>query len=97
MSDLQSLLGEKARIEQEIAAQKPAAVARVYALMQELGVTPEDMGLRPVTAAPAPTAKTPVRYRDAAGRTWTGVGKRPNWLRDALAAGASLDDFRVKD
>ena len=37
----------------------------------------------------------PVKYRDEAGRGWGGIGKRPQWLRDALAAGKSLQDFKV--
>ena len=36
-----------------------------------------------------------VAYRDANGNTWVGRGKRPQWLRDALAGGRSLDEFRV--
>ncbi len=28
-------------------------------------------------------------------QTWSGRGKRPNWFKDALAAGASQDSLRV--
>ena len=28
-------------------------------------------------------------------QTWSGRGKRPNWFKDALAAGASEDSLRV--
>lgn len=35
----------------------------------------------------------PVRYRDSAGNTWTGRGKRPGWLAAALANGKTLDSF----
>lgn len=28
-------------------------------------------------------------------QTWTGRGKRPNWFKDALAAGASEESLRV--
>ena len=43
------------------------------------------------------TAKArPVKFRDEAGRTWGGIGKRPQWLRDALAAGKTLQDFAVQ-
>lgn len=34
-------------------------------------------------------------FRDDSGRSWAGRGKRPQWLRDALAAGRTLEDFRV--
>lgn len=37
-----------------------------------------------------------VKFRDEAGRTWGGIGKRPQWLRDALAAGKTLQDFAVQ-
>jgi DNA-binding protein H-NS len=36
-----------------------------------------------------------VTYSNGAGGTWGGRGKRPRWLRDALAAGRALDEFRV--
>lgn len=37
----------------------------------------------------------PVKFADDAGHTWGGVGKRPDWIRSALEAGKSLDDFLV--
>ena len=51
-------------------------------------------------AAPRPARKSrkaarKVKYRDEAGNTWGGMGKRPQWLRDALAGGRQLDDFLV--
>ncbi|MGE5116305.1 MAG: H-NS family nucleoid-associated regulatory protein [Betaproteobacteria bacterium] len=39
--------------------------------------------------------RTGFKYADAQGNTWVGMGKRPQWLRDALADGKSLEDFRV--
>jgi DNA-binding protein H-NS len=41
-------------------------------------------------------AKGTVKYRDEQGRGWVGIGKRPQWLRDALAGGKKLEDFLVK-
>ena len=32
-------------------------------------------------------------YADGAGNTWGGRGPRPRWLRDAMAAGKSLEEF----
>lgn len=34
-------------------------------------------------------------YRHADGRTWSGRGRRPAWINEALQAGKSLDDFRA--
>jgi DNA-binding protein H-NS len=43
-------------------------------------------------------AKTPAvaKFSDGQGNTWVGRGKRPQWLRDALAAGKTLADFEIK-
>jgi DNA-binding protein H-NS len=51
-------------------------------------------------AAKAPSAKKPVapKYRDPANpnNTWSGRGKHPVWLREALATGKTLDSFAIK-
>lgn len=36
-----------------------------------------------------------VRYRDQSGNTWSGRGPRPQWLKEALDAGRSIDEFKV--
>ena len=36
-----------------------------------------------------------IKYRDDAGDSWTGHGKRPNWFLDALAGGKSAEDMRI--
>ena len=33
---------------------------------------------------------------DDKSKTWTGRGKRPHWVRDALAKGADLDSLAIK-
>jgi DNA-binding protein H-NS len=42
-------------------------------------------------------ASAAVKYRNTAdpSQTWTGRGKHPNWLRDAIAAGAEIESFRI--
>ena len=55
--------------------------------------TPAKRGRKPGKAKKGTAA---VKYRDEAGNTWVGRGKRPQWLRDALAAGKQLSDFAVK-
>lgn len=37
------------------------------------------------------------KYHDGAGRTWTGVGKRPNWFKEALDAGKTAEDLLIRD
>lgn len=36
------------------------------------------------------------KYTDGAGRTWSGVGKRPNWFKEALAAGKQAEDLLIQ-
>ena len=38
-------------------------------------------------------APSKVTYRDDAGRSWTGRGPKPGWLKAELDAGRSLQDF----
>ena len=46
--------------------------------------------------AAAPKAPAVVKFQNDSGGTWGGIGKRPQWLRDALNAGKQLADFAVK-
>ena len=50
-------------------------------------------GRKPGAKAAKPAA--PALYRDEAGNTWGGRGKRPKWLHEALAGGRKLEDFKV--
>ncbi len=49
------------------------------------------------TAGKAPRSSLPIRYRNPKDprQTWTGRGRRPQWLSDAIKKGRSLDSFRV--
>ncbi|UUX97929.1 H-NS histone family protein [Aquabacterium sp. J223] len=42
---------------------------------------------------PASAAKSGAKYRDNHGNEWVGRGKRPQWIKDALAAGKTLEEF----
>jgi DNA-binding protein H-NS len=45
------------------------------------------------------TAGKPARaakYTDGQGRTWGGMGKRPDWFKAALAAGKTPEDLLIK-
>ncbi len=83
-------------------------IARIREAIKFYNLTSADLGLggRPKGAAKAKPAakrrkakaKAPkvVKFSNGAGGTWGGIGKRPQWLRDAIAAGKSLQDFAVK-
>lgn len=49
-----------------------------------------------------PGAKTagkptsPGKFTDGQGRTWSGIGKRPDWFKAALAAGKTAEELLIK-
>ena len=70
-----------------------------------LGLGAKAKGAANMAAAPAKgkkrkgaAVKKPkvIKFRNDSGGTWGGIGKRPQWLRDALNSGRQLSDFAVK-
>jgi DNA-binding protein H-NS len=47
--------------------------------------------------AAAKSGAKAVKFRDDQGRTWGGIGKRPDWFKAALAAGKTPEDLLAKD
>ena len=88
--DLAELKGLLFDIEQEIARrareEREQARARIHALAADAGI--------PLDAL---VTKAVPRYRNPAdsGQTWTGRGRQPRWIAEALASGRSLDDFKI--
>lgn len=86
-------------------------IARIREAITFYNLTSADLGLtgapRAAGKAAVPVkrrrgkaaAKPPivVKFRNDAGGTWGGRGKRPQWLRDAINAGKKLEDFAVKN
>lgn len=96
----------KARVEDAIQARKQADVAvareKVLAIAKAAGMSLQEL-MRGATggSGKAPrqhVGKTvPAKYRNPADstHTWTGRGRQPIWVKDALAAGATLDSLAV--
>lgn len=62
----------------------------------------EPSGVRSRAAASKTSAKPkkagaakPAKFADGQGNTWHGIGKRPQWIHDALDAGKRLEDFLI--
>ena len=88
-------------------------IGRIREAITHYGLTASDLGLAvkapkaakgtkpaaPAKKRRAKVAKAPAapKYRNEAGQTWGGLGKRPQWLRDALAAGKTLEEFAIKE
>lgn len=95
---------EIARLKQEADALKAQEVAgvikRIKEAIAQYGLTAKDLfGPKAATRGPASKkAKSPVapKFRDGAGNTWTGRGRRPAWFMQALAAGKTPEDLMIK-
>jgi len=80
-------------------------VERIKVAIVHYGLTAAHLGLdlNKGGAKPKATArssaksksKSNAKFRDESGNVWSGRGPHPHWLRDALNAGRSLDDFRI--
>ncbi|VDC33821.1 H-NS histone family protein [Pseudogemmobacter humi] len=73
---------------------KAAARAKVDELARELGYSFEELA----DAAPARKRSPSVakyRHPENAALTWSGRGRKPGWISQALAAGKSLDEFAI--
>lgn len=105
--EIQRLQSER---EEAMALEISGVVSRMKEAIAHYGLTAADLGLdggspRGAGGKPQKTVRakssssggrrsTP-KYTDGKGHTWTGVGKRPRWYLDALAAGSSPDDLRM--
>jgi DNA-binding protein H-NS len=54
-------------------------------------------GARKGTPSPLKGIKRKVKYRGPAGQPWSGVGRKPVWVTEALAAGKTLEEFAVSE
>ena len=92
LEELQALARD---IETEIVTRRAAEKERVLNQMRELagslGMTLEELLREERGAGPAAAPK--YRHPDNPGLTWSGRGKRPTWVNEALAAGKALDDL----
>lgn len=87
------------KIEQQLKArqrtEREAAIEEIYGIAHRLGMTLNDLiGKR--TSVP-PKTKVAVQFRNPrnAMQEWTGRGRQPKWVKEALAAGVSMDTLRV--
>lgn len=82
-------------------AEQQEKINTLLALMQADGINPEELlSMTPATARPVKKRQPrPAKYRftDLNGetKTWTGQGRTPKPIAQALAAGKSLDDFLI--
>lgn len=85
----------------ELKEEIKGVIDRIKVAIAHYGLTAQQLGLRTnkTVARPKKTGnaagKSTAGFSDGNGNVWSGRGPRPHWLRDALAAGRSIDEFRV--
>jgi DNA-binding protein H-NS len=105
MVTVAELLEQKAALEKQIAEvqreERAGAIAQIRSLMQQYNLSPADFAGRGSAAGPKAAGSraggsVAAKYRDPdSGKTWSGRGLKPRWLRDAMANGKSPSDFAI--
>ncbi|TNF63509.1 MAG: H-NS histone family protein [Burkholderiales bacterium] len=94
MAQAQALM---AQAEQARKNELAEVIADIKARMKQYGITVADLGGgTTVRKAGKSKSSAPAKYRGPNGELWAGgPGRKPQWVRDALAAGKNIDDFRI--
>lgn len=91
--ELQKLIADAQKALKTVDARRMAEAKRAVELAaKEYGFSLED-----VVMAGGKSSKGAPKYANPAdpSQTWTGRGRKPNWLIDAMKAGTSLDDMAL--
>jgi DNA-binding protein H-NS len=103
-ADIQKEITALQRAAESLRQKEVAGVIdRIKVAIATYQLTARDLGLAGKPAAAPSKRKTRkpgkpapvVRYRDDAGHTWSGRGRRPGWFTAALAAGKKAEDLRA--
>lgn len=112
MDSYQKIMKQIAQLEVEANKVRKRNISKVVlSIKQEMkkhGITAEDLGLKTTreqsrsrqTEVPRiskPKKPVAIKYRDQLGNTWTGRGKQPRWLSNAIASGQAKEMFLIKD
>lgn len=97
MATLDSIKAQIAKLTKQAQAIESKAVQKVLALMSKLGVSVDDLprGKGRKAGGSGSRGRSTVgaaKYRDpATGKTWTGHGRAPDWIKSA----ANRDDYLI--
>jgi DNA-binding protein H-NS len=98
MPKIKPVAAMKQRLQQALGelAEQEEVIELVRQAIQAYGLSPVDVfSADALEAASEPLAVDgSIPYCDRAGNTWSGKGRRPTWLIEALESGAALEDFR---
>ncbi|TDT72678.1 DNA-binding protein H-NS [Litoreibacter halocynthiae] len=102
LTELKALNARVAKaIERHDKGERNKALAAIQAKAKSLGFSLDELtgggagkAAKPTRKKRAP-AKVTHRHPDDKTLTWVGLGARPKWLKDAIASGRSLDEFKI--
>jgi DNA-binding protein H-NS len=96
---LDDLLALRADIEKALRTferrKKAEAIAAARARAKEFGFKLEELIDEASSKSRRATSAPKYRHPENPEVTWTGRGRRPDWIREALESGKSLDDFAI--
>ncbi len=98
MAQAQQLM---AQAEQARKNELAGAIADIRARMKQYGITAADLGasagsVKQRAGKSKSKSSAPAKYRGPNGELWAGgPGRKPEWVRAVLAAGKSVEDYRI--
>jgi DNA-binding protein H-NS len=105
-SSLSKIKSQILKLQKQAATIESGIISRIKGEIAKHGLTAEQLfggsstvGATSASAKPKAAARSgaikPAKFADSNGNTWGGMGKRPQWIRDAIEAGKSLEEFLV--
>ena len=97
MATYKEIKNKIAQLEKEAEALRKAellaVITEIKAKMAEYGITGKDLGVIKNKTRKQSGKTRPARYRNKEGQTWSGRGRKPKWVIEALATGKTLEDM----
>lgn len=87
-----------AQAEQLRKQERAGVIAEIRARMAEYGITAEELATTGTRGGKtkAGRSKAEPKYRGPNGELWSGgPGRKPEWVRNILAAGGNIENFRI--
>ena len=82
---------------QKAAASRETVIAEVQTKLQQLGMSLDDVIAAQQKRKRRPRQAVPPKYRSPEGKTWSGRGPTPKWIRELEEAGGNREDFLINE
>lgn len=98
IDELEKRLAEaEANLEAEIQSERPRIISEIIVLIGKYRISAADLGFNEKVCVAVSPRKLPPKYQnpDDHGQSWAGKGTRPNWVKDHLSRGGTLNDLLI--